>query len=145
MGLYKRGQVWWMRFTYRGKQIFKSTETENKKQAQRFYDKVKFEIAEDKWFEKKPEHSFREMMDRYLVEHVSQKKSSRAYEGYVKNLLAFFGEDILISEITPSMVGFLTALMISMAFFSGAILSLLWPSIQLSTSSHRNRIRRPIL
>jgi integrase len=104
MGLYKRGSVWWMRFTYRGKQIFKSTETEDKKQAQRIFDKVKFEIAEGKWFEKKPEHSFKEMMDRYLEEHVSQKKSSRAYRGYVNNLLAFFDGNIPISEITPRMV-----------------------------------------
>jgi integrase len=104
MALYKRGKVWWMRFTYRGKQIFKSTETEDKKQAQRIFDKVKFEIAEGKWFEKKPEHSFKEMMDRYLKEHVSQKESARAYEGYVSNLLAFFGEDVLISEMTPSMI-----------------------------------------
>ena len=104
MGLYRRGSVWWMRFTYQGKQVFRSTETEDKKQAQRIYDKVKFEIAEGKWFEKKPEHFFKEMMDRYLAEHVSQKKSARAYEGYVNNLLAVFGENILISEITPSMV-----------------------------------------
>jgi len=104
MGLYKRGSVWWMRFTYQGKQIFKSTETEDKKQAQRIFDKIKFEIAEGKWFEKKSEHSFKEMMDRYLTEHASQKKSARSYKGYVKNLLEFFGEDILISEITPPMV-----------------------------------------
>ena len=104
MGLYKRGSVWWMRFTYQGKQVFKSTESEDKKQAQRIYDKVKFEIAEGKWFEKKPEHSFKEMMDRYLAEHVSGKKSERSYEGYVNNLLAFFGENISISEITPSMI-----------------------------------------
>ena len=104
MGLYKRGSVWWMRFTYQGRQIFRSTETEDKKQAQRIFDKVKFEVAEGKWFEKKPEHSFKEVMDRYLAEHVGQKKSARAYGGYVKNLLSFFGENILISEITPSMV-----------------------------------------
>ncbi len=104
MGLYKRGSVWWMRFTYQGKQIFRSTETEDKKQAQRIFDKVKFEIAEGKWFKKKPEHSFKEMMGRYLKEHVSQKKSARAYEGYVSNLLAFFGEEVLISEVTPSII-----------------------------------------
>lgn len=104
MGLYKRGQVWWMSFTYQGKQIFRSTETERKKQAQRIFDKIKFEIAEGKWFEKKPEHSFKEMMDRYLEEHVSQKKSVRAYKGYVDNLLAFFGENIFISDITPCLV-----------------------------------------
>ena len=93
-----------MRFSYQGKQIFRSTETEDEKQANRIYDKVKYEIAESKWFDRKPEHSFKEMMDRYLEEHVSQKKSARAYRGYVNNLLEFFGENMLISEITPSMV-----------------------------------------
>ncbi len=75
MGLYRRGSIWWMRFTYQGKQLFRSTQTEDKKQARRIHDKIKFEIAEGKWFEKKPEHSFKEMVDRYLVEHASQKKS----------------------------------------------------------------------
>ena len=54
MGLYKRGSVWWMRFTYQGKQHRQSTETEDKKVAQRILDKVKGEIAEGKWFEKLP-------------------------------------------------------------------------------------------
>ena len=35
MGLYKRGQVWWMRFSYRGKQIRRPTETGEKKLAER--------------------------------------------------------------------------------------------------------------
>jgi len=30
MGLFTRGQTWWMRFTYKGKQIRKSTETDDK-------------------------------------------------------------------------------------------------------------------
>lgn len=54
MGLFKRGSVWWMRFTYQGKQIKKSAETDDKKLAQRIYDKVKGEVAERKWFEKLP-------------------------------------------------------------------------------------------
>jgi hypothetical protein len=63
IGLYKRQKVWWMRFSYQGRQISKSMETEDQKQAQRIYDKVKYEIAEGKWFEKKPEHSFKKVMD----------------------------------------------------------------------------------
>lgn len=46
MGLFKRGQTWWMRFTYKGKQIRKSTETDDKKLAVRIYQKVMGEVAE---------------------------------------------------------------------------------------------------
>lgn len=48
MGLFKRGQVWWMSFTYEGQQVRRSTETTEKKLAQRIFDKIKGEIAEYK-------------------------------------------------------------------------------------------------
>ncbi|MCJ7785131.1 MAG: hypothetical protein MUP41_14455 [Desulfobacterales bacterium] len=54
MGLYKRGKVWWMSFVCKGKHYRKSTETEDRKLAQRIHDKVKGEIAEGKWFERLP-------------------------------------------------------------------------------------------
>lgn len=102
MGLYKRGATWWIRFSYRGRKIRKSTETSDKKLARRIYDKVKGEIAEGKWFERLPgeEKTFKEMMEKYLTEHVSQKASARQYKGYIRKLLSFFGNFIL-SEITP--------------------------------------------
>ena len=40
MGLYKRGQVWWMRFTYKGKQHRVPTETKDKKLAEKIHRKV---------------------------------------------------------------------------------------------------------
>jgi len=54
MGLSKRGRVWWMNFTFQGKQIRRSTETSDRKIAQRILDKVKGEVAEGKWFERLP-------------------------------------------------------------------------------------------
>jgi len=103
MGLYRRGQVWWMVFTHKGKHYRKSTETTNPKLAQRVYDKIKGQIAEGKWFEVQEEKTFGEMMDRYLIEHVSKKKSKRSYEGYVRNLRTFF-EDYKLSEITADLI-----------------------------------------
>ena len=104
MGLYKRAQVWWMDFTYKGKQWRRSAETTDRKLAQRIYDKIKGQIAEGKWFEIPPgEKTFEEMMDRYLSEHVSRKKSKRSYEGYVRNLRSFF-KDYRLSEITADLV-----------------------------------------
>ena len=45
MGLFKRGQVWWMRFTFKGKQVRKPTETTDKKLAEKIYHKVMTQIA----------------------------------------------------------------------------------------------------
>ncbi|MBU2622961.1 MAG: hypothetical protein KKD92_11655 [Proteobacteria bacterium] len=50
MSLYKRNSVWWMRFTHNGVQHRRSTETEDRKLAQRIFDKLKGEIAEGKHY-----------------------------------------------------------------------------------------------
>ena len=105
MGLYKRGEVWWMDFVYKGKRYRKSTETEDKRLAQRIHDKVKGEIAEGKWFETLPGEgkTFTEMMDRYKDEYLRLKSHPKKYESLVKSLLSFFG-DFCITEITRSLV-----------------------------------------
>jgi integrase len=103
MGLYKRGSVWWMSFSYQGRQIRRSTETTDKKLAQRILDKVKGEIAEGKWFEKLPgeDRTFKEMMDKYMAEHsIPNKVSHDRDKRSLLHLMPFFG-DLLISEITP--------------------------------------------
>ena len=105
MGLYRRGSVWWMDFVYKGKRVRQSTETEDRKLAQKIYDKVKGQVAEGKWFERLPgeDKTFKEMMEKFENEHVSQKRSARSFKGYVRNLKSFFGECI-VSEITPAMI-----------------------------------------
>jgi hypothetical protein len=89
MALYKRGSVWWMCFTYNGKQVRKPTETTDKKLAQRIYDKIKGEIAEGKWFERLPGESitFREMIEKYMSEH---SKINKAQSGYSDDVGRFF-------------------------------------------------------
>lgn len=46
MGLYKRGKIFWMTFTYQGKQIRRCTETSDKHLAKRVYDKILGEIRQ---------------------------------------------------------------------------------------------------
>jgi integrase len=103
MGLYKRGQVWHMSFVYKGKRCRKSTGTEDKKLAQRILDKVKGQVAEGKWFQKLPERSFQEMMQKFLNEHASKKASYRTFMGHVENMTAFFGNCSLF-QITPRLI-----------------------------------------
>lgn len=102
MGLFLRGQVWWISFSYRGEHYRRSTETINGKLAQRIYNKILGQIAEERWFEKLPgeKKTFKEMMEKYLSEHASKRISEKSFRGYAKNLLKVFS-DFTLSEITP--------------------------------------------
>jgi integrase len=105
MGLYKRGKVWHMSFIYKGKRHRKSTETEDRRLAQRIYDKVKGEIAEGKWFERLPgeDKTFHEMMNKFTVEAIPEK-SKVIYQSYLKAISNFLGEDSPLSSITPNRI-----------------------------------------
>ena len=110
MGLFRRGQsrVWWMSFVCDGKQIRRSTETDDKKLAQRIYDKVKGEVAERKWFEKLPgeDRTFGEMMERYMAEHSARNKAPKSHtrdKSLRDHLVKTFG-DLTLLEITPNLI-----------------------------------------
>jgi len=107
MGIYKRGKVWWMRLTFEGRQLRRSTETTNKRLAQKVHAKVITEITEGKWFDIKPEEdkTFREMMDKYLEEYSILKTPNGQSRDRVisEHLLGFFG-DTLLKAITPPLI-----------------------------------------
>lgn len=105
MGLFKRGPMWWVRFTFQGKQIRKSLEVTDKKLAERIACKIHTEIAEGKWFERKldQERTFRQMITRYLDEHSKRNKTETSYvrdKSLADHLLSAFA-DRLLAEITP--------------------------------------------
>ncbi len=81
MGLYKRGALWWMRFSIQGKQIRRSTGTSDRKLADRVFKKVLGEIAEGDWFDKLPgeEKTLSELFAKYLEEHSKPNKSGKSY------------------------------------------------------------------
>jgi len=108
MGLFKRGQVWWMRFTFKGKQIRKPTETTDKKLAEKIYHKVMTQIAEGKWFEKpaSADKTLGDLLDKYLREHSTPNKSANTVKNdtsMVEEMKAFFG-DTLLQDVTPSLI-----------------------------------------
>ncbi len=95
-----------MSFICKGKHYRKSCETEDGKLAQRIHDKVKGEIAEEKWFEKLPgeDKTFCDMMNKYMEEHSKpRKKAWTRDEVSLSHLKPFFGEYNLM-EITPSII-----------------------------------------
>jgi integrase len=104
MGIYKRGEIWWMRFTYNGKQIRRSTETADKKLAQRIFDKIKGEVAEGKWFERLPgeDYTFGEVIEKYLAEYSALNKAPKSHKrdkSLAKHLLDHF-RDFPVLEIS---------------------------------------------
>jgi len=105
MGLVKRGDVWWMYFTYQGQQVRKSTGTADRRLADAILSKVKVQIVEGQYFERAAaqSHTFTELMDRYEQEHVLRKLRHRGVKGYMKNLRAFFG-DRTLADITPKLI-----------------------------------------
>lgn len=105
MGLYKRRKVWWMRLTYKGQQVRRSTGTSNQKLAEAIYGSVLAKIQEGRFFEasEERERTGAELLDRYAAEEIPKKASQRSYKGYLKNLRPFFG-DYVLADITPKLI-----------------------------------------
>ena len=109
MGLYKRGALWWMRFSIQGKQIRRSTETTDKKLAERIYHKVLGELATGKWLESEPaeEKTIGELFSKYLEEHSKPNKSQASYirdKGILARIGNEFGTDVTLSEISAAVI-----------------------------------------
>jgi len=105
MGLYRRGQVWWMRFSFNGRQIRRPTETADRKLAERIYHKVMGQIAEGKWFEtdEASRRTFLELADRYEKREFQGLKSWKSVKSYLKQLKDFFGP-YAVSQINPALI-----------------------------------------
>jgi integrase len=106
MGLFKRGQTWWISFTYKGKQVRHSTETDDAKLAEKIYYKVMTEVTEGKWFDKLPgaKENFKDMMEKYMEEHSRLNKASHDRDDVsIKHLLPVFG-DYYVTEIVPKLI-----------------------------------------
>lgn len=105
MGLYRRGQAWWMRFHYQGRQVRKPTGTDDKKIAQKIYHKVMAQIAEGKWFDvdEGSRRTFFDLCEKYEASEWKELKSWRSVAGYLKQLKDFFGNRYL-NEINPALI-----------------------------------------
>lgn len=108
MGLFKRGQVWWIRFTYKGKQVRLSTEATERKLAEKIHAKVVTQIAEGKWFERPTgeDKTIKDLFDKYIAEYSVPNKAEHTIKqdrGFAKSMVEFFG-DIPLTEITASRI-----------------------------------------
>ena len=108
MALFKRGQVWWMRFNYQGRQVRRSTEVTDKKLAEKIYHKVMAQIAESRWFDRLPgeEKTVRELLERYLTDHSARNKAATSHRSdrcLAAHLLRAFG-DLTLAKLRPALI-----------------------------------------
>jgi integrase len=107
MGLVKRKQVWWMSFMFEGRQVRRSTGTSDKRLAEAILAKVRVQIVEGRFLEscEEQEHTFKDMMDRYVKERAVLKapKSRQRDHAALGHLLPVLGEKLL-AHITPKVM-----------------------------------------
>lgn len=106
MGIYRRGQVWWMNFVYQGKPYRRSTQTPDRKLAKRIFDKVKGEIAEGKlseiYFEKVVK--FEDLAEDFLTDYrINGRDTLKKAEKSVEYLRSSFG-DMRAADITTDKI-----------------------------------------
>lgn len=109
MGLYKRGQVWWMCFVYRGKYYRRSTETVDRGVAVDIFTQVKDEIAQGRlpriYFDKV---TFDELAEAFLDDYrINRKDTLGKAERSVKYLGRAFGGMKVIDIITDKIRGYI--------------------------------------
>lgn len=107
MGLYKRkdSDVWWMCFIAGGRQYRRSTETADKKLAEKVLAKVQTQIVEGKWFEvdEAKTRTFDEMMEVYFTKISDKPSTLERKNGALPHLKEFF-RGRTIDSITSDLV-----------------------------------------
>ena len=110
MGLYRRKEssTWWMSFTANGKNFRRSTETADRKLAEKIYAKVQTQVIEGKWFEVDTarQYTFDEMMAKYMKEYSAVHKAESTHQKD-KSLLAHLKKvfsGLTLNVITPRMI-----------------------------------------
>ena len=109
MGLYKRNKIWWFKIICKGKRIQESTNTENKKLAERIYAKVLFDVEEGRWFENQAKKKkLKEMIERYEREYTDSKGYHQKIrdKSIFKALYSFLGESCTLEDVENKIGGY---------------------------------------
>lgn len=108
MSLFRRGEVWWTRFTTpNGERIRKSTGTRDRRQAQEYEDRLKAKYWEVQKLGEKPDRSWQEAVVRWLDE-TQHKATHRDDVNHLRWLDPFLGDEML-NTISRDMIDALIA------------------------------------
>ncbi len=104
MSLFKRGNIWWVRFTPpNGQQIRRSAKTANKQQAQEFLDRLKANCWRTLQLGEKPKRKWQEAVERWLEEK-QEVKATYANDVRCLRWLHTFLYDKYLDEINRELV-----------------------------------------
>jgi len=106
--MYRRGKIWWFSYTdANGKQIFRSTETSDRKLAEKIIAKFNVLRIENKWFDfeeaSRQSYTFKELAEKYLDRIKDVKKSYRVTKYIIKQHIDYFG-DYYLENFTLDLV-----------------------------------------
>jgi integrase len=103
MGLYQRGDVWWIEFTTpHGERIRRSAGTDDKTQALEYHDRLKVQYWEQQRLGVKPERSWQEAAVRWVKE-TSHKRSHGKDVAKLRWMDRYLGH-LALSQITREVV-----------------------------------------
>ena len=114
MALYRQneGKVWWMSYSFQGRQIRKSTGTTNKKIAESIFYKVKTQIAEGAYLEniQGKSKTLSEMFSRYLEEVTPNKNpvTQKDEKRFARCFLEFVGDRKLMEVSSDLLFRYVT-------------------------------------
>lgn len=108
MSLYKRGNVWWVRFsTADGQQVRKSAQTTDRQLAQEFHDRLKAGYWRVSKFKESPRRKWEEAVERWLQEKQGEKVTLNDDIGHLRRVHPhMFGR--YLDEITRDVLDGLT-------------------------------------
>jgi len=103
MGVFKRGDVWWIDFTTpNGRRVRESSGTQDRQQAQELHDRLKVRCWEEQRLGVKPDRSWKEAAVRWLKE-TSHKRSHDKDVAKLRWLDRHLGSRML-SEVTRDLI-----------------------------------------
>ncbi len=111
MSLYKRSNVWWVKFTHGGQKIQRTTGTSHKQEAQRFHDQFRAELWKVNFLEEKPDRTWKDAVARWLEES-SHKKSLVDDKSHLQWLDKHLGH-LTLKQITRELLDRLAKLRLS--------------------------------
>lgn len=95
MSLYKRGNVWWIRFTApNGREIRETAATADRRQAQEYHDRRKADCWRIAQLGERPRHTWQEAVVRWLEEH-PERKSLRNVTTPLRQIHPLLGDRLL--------------------------------------------------
>ena len=101
-GIYKRGRIWWITYIgLDGKQYFESSKSDLKADAEYMLACKRKDIGEGKEpsIKRIKDHTFSELAEKYL-DFVKIQRCFKSKKGYIKLLLAEFGANLPLKNIT---------------------------------------------